>query len=147
MDFKLHSQFRPTGDQPQAIEALTRGLNMGLSDLLEILDRTGVMRKCPLHVSGGITHVVIFLHCLKHFFFDIRLNDLHSFHVFHMIGAEGRILLQPVLSLQRSRRKLIAVYKIHLIFFIHLSCSPLTAKIRSMDQMHFHLWQVPYPFR
>ena len=32
MDCKLHSQFRPTGDQPQAIEALTRGLNMGLSD-------------------------------------------------------------------------------------------------------------------
>ena len=32
MDFKLHSQFRPTGDQPQAIEALTRGINMGLSD-------------------------------------------------------------------------------------------------------------------
>ena len=32
MDFKLHSQFRPTGDQPQAIEALTRGLNMALSD-------------------------------------------------------------------------------------------------------------------
>ena len=32
MDFKLHSQFGPTGDQPQAIEALTRGLNMGLSD-------------------------------------------------------------------------------------------------------------------
>ena len=32
MDFKLHSQFRPTGDQPQAIEVLTRGLNMGLSD-------------------------------------------------------------------------------------------------------------------
>ena len=32
MDFKLHSQFRPTGDQPQAIEALTRGLNIGLSD-------------------------------------------------------------------------------------------------------------------
>ena len=32
MDFQLHSQFRPTGDQPQAIEALTRGLNMGLSD-------------------------------------------------------------------------------------------------------------------
>ena len=32
MNFKLHSQFKPTGDQPQAIEALTRGLNMGLSD-------------------------------------------------------------------------------------------------------------------
>ena len=32
MDFKLHSQFRPTGDQPQAIEKLTQGLQMGLSD-------------------------------------------------------------------------------------------------------------------
>ena len=32
MDFKLHSQFKPTGDQPQAIEKLTQGLNMGLSD-------------------------------------------------------------------------------------------------------------------
>ena len=32
MNFKLHSQFKPTGDQPQAIEKLTKGLNMGLSD-------------------------------------------------------------------------------------------------------------------
>ena len=40
MDFKLHSQFRPTGDQPQAIEALTRGLNMGLSDQV-LLSVTG----------------------------------------------------------------------------------------------------------
>ena len=32
MDFKLHSQFKPTGDQPQAIEKLTKGLQLGLSD-------------------------------------------------------------------------------------------------------------------
>lgn len=32
MNFKLHSQFKPTGDQPQAIEKLMQGLNMGLSD-------------------------------------------------------------------------------------------------------------------
>ena len=32
MDFKLHSQFKPTGDQPQAIEKLTQGLQLGLSD-------------------------------------------------------------------------------------------------------------------
>ena len=32
MDFKLVSQYKPTGDQPQAIEKLTQGLNMGLSD-------------------------------------------------------------------------------------------------------------------
>ena len=30
--FVLKSPFKPQGDQPQAIEALTRGLNMGLSD-------------------------------------------------------------------------------------------------------------------
>ncbi len=32
MDFKLHSPFQPTGDQPQAIEALTRGVEMGLDE-------------------------------------------------------------------------------------------------------------------
>ena len=32
MDFKLVSQFSPTGDQPQAIEKLANGVNMGLSD-------------------------------------------------------------------------------------------------------------------
>ena len=32
MDFQLHSQFKPTGDQPQAIEALVRGLNLGLDE-------------------------------------------------------------------------------------------------------------------
>ncbi|MCD8065902.1 MAG: excinuclease ABC subunit UvrB [Oscillospiraceae bacterium] len=29
MDFKLHAPFKPTGDQPEAIEALTAGLNAG----------------------------------------------------------------------------------------------------------------------
>lgn len=27
--FKLHSNFKPTGDQPQAIEYLARGINKG----------------------------------------------------------------------------------------------------------------------
>ncbi|MBQ3048154.1 MAG: DEAD/DEAH box helicase family protein, partial [Clostridia bacterium] len=30
MEFKLHSKFKPTGDQPQAIEKLVEGLNDGL---------------------------------------------------------------------------------------------------------------------
>ncbi|MBQ7475158.1 MAG: excinuclease ABC subunit UvrB [Clostridia bacterium] len=30
--FELHSPFRPTGDQPEAIEALTRGLDAGLKE-------------------------------------------------------------------------------------------------------------------
>lgn len=29
MDFKLDSQYKPTGDQPQAIEQLVAGLNEG----------------------------------------------------------------------------------------------------------------------
>ena len=32
MDFKLHAPYRPTGDQPEAIAALTRGLQMGLDE-------------------------------------------------------------------------------------------------------------------
>ena len=32
MDFKLHAPYAPTGDQPEAISALTRGLQMGLEE-------------------------------------------------------------------------------------------------------------------
>ena len=32
MDFKLHASFKATGDQPEAIRALTRGLQMGLDE-------------------------------------------------------------------------------------------------------------------
>ncbi len=32
MDFRLHSAFQPTGDQPQAIEKLVQGLELGLSE-------------------------------------------------------------------------------------------------------------------
>lgn len=32
MDFKLHSPFQPTGDQPQAITSLTNNLNQGIKD-------------------------------------------------------------------------------------------------------------------
>ena len=32
MDFQLHAPFQPTGDQPEAIAALTRGLQMGLNE-------------------------------------------------------------------------------------------------------------------
>ena len=32
MDFKLHAPYQPTGDQPQAIEKLANGLNLGLEE-------------------------------------------------------------------------------------------------------------------
>ena len=31
MDFKLHSDYKPTGDQPNAIRELTEGVNNGVS--------------------------------------------------------------------------------------------------------------------
>ena len=31
MDFKLHSDYKPTGDQPQAIEKLVNGIEDGLA--------------------------------------------------------------------------------------------------------------------
>ena len=32
MDFKLVSEYKPTGDQPTAIESLVKGVEMGLDD-------------------------------------------------------------------------------------------------------------------
>jgi excinuclease ABC subunit B len=32
MDFKLHAPFQPTGDQPAAIDQLTRGVELGLDE-------------------------------------------------------------------------------------------------------------------
>ena len=32
MDFKLVSDYKPTGDQPKAIDSLVRGIEMGLDD-------------------------------------------------------------------------------------------------------------------
>ena len=32
MEFELHAPYTPTGDQPQAIEKLVRGLQLGLEE-------------------------------------------------------------------------------------------------------------------
>ena len=32
MDFELHAPYKPTGDQPQAIEKLVQGLKLGLEE-------------------------------------------------------------------------------------------------------------------
>ena len=32
MEFKLHAPFKPTGDQPEAIEKLAQGVKMGLDE-------------------------------------------------------------------------------------------------------------------
>ena len=34
MEFKLHSEYQPTGDQPQAIEALVKGFKEGANSRL-----------------------------------------------------------------------------------------------------------------
>ena len=40
MDFKIHSKFKPTGDQPEAIEKIVENLENGISDQI-LLGVTG----------------------------------------------------------------------------------------------------------
>jgi len=40
-EFRLHSKFQPTGDQPAAIAQLTRGLKMGIREQT-LLGVTGI---------------------------------------------------------------------------------------------------------
>jgi len=47
MPFKLHSEYQPQGDQPQAIDALVRGLGDGVKDQV-LLGITAVARHFPL---------------------------------------------------------------------------------------------------
>ena len=52
MPFVLKSDYLPCGDQPQAIEALSRGIRDGLKDELE--GRRGMVSRV---VRGGIINV------------------------------------------------------------------------------------------
>ena len=47
MDFKLHSAYAPTGDQPQAIEKLTEGVLDGVRAqvLVGVTDSVKLIRK------------------------------------------------------------------------------------------------------
>ena len=54
MDFKLHAPYRPTGDQPQAIEALVRGVNEGAKEQVRIARASYEAAGAP----GRIAHVI-----------------------------------------------------------------------------------------
>ena len=54
MDFKLVSDYRPTGDQPQAIEKLTNGVRLGMSDQV-LLGVTGSSKTFTMEI--GRAHV------------------------------------------------------------------------------------------
>ena len=44
MDFKLSSKFQPTGDQPEAIDQLVRGVSSGMKEQTLLLqDRKSVV--------------------------------------------------------------------------------------------------------
>ena len=49
MEFKLHAPFKPTGDQPEAIEKLAQGVKMGLDEQV-LLGVTG-SGNCLLYTS------------------------------------------------------------------------------------------------
>ena len=65
----------------------------------KILDRAGLIGKRPLHIGSCVDIIIVCIHGFEHLFLDIRSNDLHSLHIFHMVRAEGRILFQSVLAL------------------------------------------------
>ena len=50
MEFKLSSQFAPTGDQPQAIEALVKGFKEG-NQFETLLGATGSGKHLPWQIS------------------------------------------------------------------------------------------------
>ena len=43
MDFKIHSKFQPTGDQPQAIQKIVENLEDGITD--QILQLQMLLKK------------------------------------------------------------------------------------------------------
>ena len=49
--FELHSEYQPTGDQPQAIEKLVRGLQLGLEEQT-LLGVTGSGKPSPWPMSS-----------------------------------------------------------------------------------------------
>ena len=65
----------------------------------KILDRAGLIGKRPLHIGSCVNIIIVCIHGFEHLFLDIRSNDLHSLHIFHMVRAEGRILFQSMLAL------------------------------------------------
>ena len=129
---------------------------------LEILDAAGISAQGPLHVPCGVGRRIIILHLRKDPVLDIRFNNFHALHIGHVVRAEGRVLLQTVLSGQCLRRKCVAVYKINLGFFIHRYAVPLSlfcpvfpvprpvllsAGIRSAGQRRFRPGREPVPYR
>ena len=50
MNFKLHSQYKPTGDQPEAIESLVNGFNQG-DKFQTLLGVTGSGKTLPWQMS------------------------------------------------------------------------------------------------
>ena len=57
MEFKLHAPFKPTGDQPQAIEKLARGVELGLDEQV-LLGVTGSGKTFTMAVS--YTHLDVY---------------------------------------------------------------------------------------
>ena len=60
MEFKLHSEFLPTGDQPQAIEALVKGFKEG-NQFQTLLGATGSGKtftngKCYSKIAKAYTY-------------------------------------------------------------------------------------------
>ena len=70
MSFKLQSTYQPKGDQPQAIEALVRGLSAGLKDqvLLGITGGLLLGEQIDSHfLSGRAFNIATIVHTYEAF--------------------------------------------------------------------------------
>ena len=57
MEFKLHAPFKPTGDQPEAIEKLAQGVKMGLDEQV-LSGAVSAIRHADTLIIGGTSLVV-----------------------------------------------------------------------------------------
>ena len=46
MDFKIHSKFQPTGDQPQAIDKIVENIENGITDQRSRSEERRVGKEC-----------------------------------------------------------------------------------------------------
>ena len=79
MEFKLHSEYKPTGDQPQAIEALAKGFEEG-NQFETLVGVTGSGKTFTMLNPGDgiipstISHIFNWIENLKERGWNIRLN-------------------------------------------------------------------------
>jgi len=83
---------------------------------LEVFDSAGVVLQRKLYVAGGVLGIIEVVGLRKHLVADVRLDDFHSWQVFHDVCTDRRIVFDPVLAFKRCRRKVTGIKKVIVVF-------------------------------